>query len=173
MRAKDLIVGQNYMIYYRHNIDVFDMTTTGRKYYEPEKYGKGKLIAINEPNVGFHTFQLDGTAVLAYATSRGVVTHVDNTLLPKVHFTTDFTSDPPLPPMSKELEKLTKLGYDDQTRVKEIISIVSLLSDLGVHSVPNSDNTAITIPWVGLATFKTLIKSLYKRSILEGLEDEG
>jgi hypothetical protein len=189
MRAKDLILGESYLIYYRHNIVDFDVTTNGRKYHEPEKYGRGKLVAINDPRPGFHTFQLDATAVLVYANSRGIQVHVDSkqaNFKPNIidiiaksgHSisTDDLRSREgfaPLQPPSKELAKLQKLGYDDKTRVKEIISIVELLNGLGIAATPNADNTAITVPWVGLATFKTLVKTLYFKSVLEGLDDEG
>lgn len=189
MKAKDLIVGESYCIYYRHDVNSFEMTTVGRKYYEPEKYGQGKLIAINEPSSGFHTFQLDGTAVLVYANSRGVQSHVDlKTAKPKPHimniksnFGANLSTDEvremegfrPLQPPSKEVAKLQKLGYDDKTRVNEIISIIKFLDGLGIQAAPNSDNTAINIPWAGLATFKTLVKTLYVKSVVEGLDNDS
>lgn len=160
MKKSALKVGNWYKINYRTTLAKNKGTSYGGYSYEygykeKPQAGVGVLLKISA-KAGQHQFELD-SGEKVYATSQGVLNEVSASVAGKGGMLTA--------ELQNQLEKLRKMGLDDESRANEINMTRTLLYDLGVICKADDDNTHVTIDYMSLINLKFLALTLLKKSM--------
>jgi hypothetical protein len=160
MKAAQLEVGKWYKINYRKSLNKKRARSWNGYAYdygfeEKPQEGVGQLIKLKAKN-GQHLFEVDGESV--YATSQGVLKETKAQAAVGKGCMLD-------PKFQRDLEKLRKLGLDDESRAREIDLVKTFLFDLGVEIHPDKENTHATIDYLSLVNLKFLAMNLLKTSM--------
>lgn len=160
MKTEELKVGLYYRISYRKELPAIYSTAAEIK----PVAGIGKLVKINDGRFGWHSFYVENVGVV-YAASRSI--SACKGALPTRPEETPVVVEVP----AAEIEKLVQLGFDDKLRQATVQGILDSLVGLGINCSANENWSGINIPFVGLANLKTLINTLYAKSVERDMEE--
>jgi len=157
MKTSELKIGTWYNIKYRSSTERRQSNSYyawRNSYKESLTAGVGKLVATNAKD-WHHEFEVPGVGTV-YATSNSVFS--ESAFAPKQAIVD--TDDP-------TVKKLRELGFDDDKRAAELETVQNFLLGIDIECEPNAENTALTIPYAGLARLKTLVAQIYSRLLLD------
>ena len=171
MKVSELVVGNAYKINYRKDLahstyqpySRYSRVASTKVFKETPTIGYGVLREKDvQGHEGFHRFALiengHATSTDVFASSRGVLANSKKS---------DHGLGLPVEPIKiedPELEKLKRLGFDDDTRKEQVVGIQTFLAGLGIESDVLGDHTGIAIPYAGLAQLRLLVRRLYTKA---------